>query len=140
MLRKATLPTYNEQSPLTSETDDMIPRTELSMKAARKILEVVYHIVQIVGLPGPEVISLALGTYRIHVAYAHIVSGLIDDPAAESGFEDLLRLQRVAECVEATAMRETVFVPLAQALKSVLEEVERQIAYDAARQTFEGTS
>ncbi|KAH6675390.1 hypothetical protein F5X68DRAFT_278429 [Plectosphaerella plurivora] len=127
MLRKATLPNSNEHRPLLSDTDDMIPRNEMSMRISRKVLRVVHLMIQVVGLPGPESISLFLGNYRAYIAHAHLASGLLLDPASPTAEEDFLLLTQVADCVDTVTREGAEFMPLGRSLKYVNREVEKRM-------------
>jgi hypothetical protein len=126
MLGRATLPSRTEgQPPLDSS--DMIPKSDLSMRAARKVVDIVYHMVHVARLPGPESLSCALGTYRAYVAYAHLASGLASEPDAVTAPDDLLRLKQFAGCVQSVARSEREFMPLARALEVVYNSVETRV-------------
>jgi hypothetical protein len=127
MLGRATLPSRNEGQPPPLESSDMIPKSDLSMRAARKVVDIVYHMVHVARLPGPESLSCALGTYRAYVAYAHLASGLASDPDAVTAPDDLLRLKQFAECVRSVAGGEREFMPLARALEAVYNSVETMV-------------
>ncbi|KAB8276230.1 hypothetical protein BDV30DRAFT_48087 [Aspergillus minisclerotigenes] len=103
MLRKASFPKGNAHRSLLSDNDDMIPRSDLSVRTSRRVLKVIHHMVHILKLPGPEAMSLILGNYRAYIAHAHLASGLIHDPMAPTAEEDLRLLHNVAECTEGLA-------------------------------------
>ncbi|OJI99475.1 hypothetical protein ASPVEDRAFT_38888 [Aspergillus versicolor CBS 583.65] len=127
MLRKASLPQSSEHKAMLSDNDEMIPRSELSMRTSRKVLKLVHHMIHVVTLPGPEAMSLILGTYRAYIAHAHLASGLIHDPAAPTVDDDMGLLLEVAECIEGLAREVNEFVPLAGAFKMVNNEVRRKV-------------
>lgn len=127
MLRKASLPQSSEHEATLSDNDEMIPRSELSMRTSRKVLKLVHHMIHVVTLPGPEAMSLILGTYRAYIAHAHLASGLIQDPAAPTVDDDLGLLLEVAECIEGLAREVNEFVPLAGAFKMVNNEVRKKV-------------
>lgn len=93
------------------------------MRAARKLVEILYHMVHTVKLPGPESLSSALGIYRAHVAYAHLANGVGNEPGADTVREDLLRMKQFTECVYDVARTEKEFTPLARALDSIYQKV-----------------
>lgn len=130
MLRRVTLPSGKEDQPLL-DNDDMIPKSDLSMRAARKVVDIVYHMVHVVRFPGPEVLSCAFGTYRAHVAYAHLASGLASEPDAVTARHDLVRLMHFTDCVQSVARSEREFMPLARALESVYNGVEARVYHES---------
>lgn len=127
MLRKASLPQSTARESMLSDNDDMIPRSELSIRTSRKVLKLVHHMIHVLMLPGPEAMSLILGTYRAYIAHAHLASGLIHDPAAPTVNNDLYLLLEVAECIEGLAREVNEFVPLAGTFKLVNNEVRRRV-------------
>ncbi|KAE8414368.1 hypothetical protein BDV36DRAFT_303474 [Aspergillus pseudocaelatus] len=127
MLRKASLPKGSAHRSLLSDNDDMIPRSDLSVRTSRRVLKVIHHMIHILKLPGPEAMSLILGNYRAYIAHAHLASGLIHDPMASTAEEDLRLLQNVAECTEALAREVNEFFPLTRAFKLVNNEVKKRL-------------
>jgi hypothetical protein len=137
MLGRATLPRRHGtegQPPLPPpppppppDSSDTIPKSGLSLRAARKVVDIVHHMVHVARLPGPEALSCALGTYRAYVAYAHLASGLASEPDAVTAPDDLRRLGRFAGCVQGVARSEREFVPLARALEAVYDSVEMRV-------------
>lgn len=116
---------------MLSDNDGMIPRSDLSMRTSRKILKLVHHMIHIIKLPGPEAMSLILGNYRAYIAHAHLASGLMQDPTAETVQGDLQLLQNVAECIDGLAREVNEFVPLARAFKFVNREVRARVQGDS---------
>lgn len=127
MLRKASFPRSNDHQPLLSDNDDMIPRTDLSMRTSRRILQAVHHMLYVMRLPGPEAMALILGYYRAYIAHAHLASGVARDPTAPTARGDLLLLRDVAECIEGLAREGLEFFPLVRAFRLVNSEVERRV-------------
>lgn len=112
---------------MLSDNDDMIPRSNLSMRTSRRVLKLVHHMIHVLALPGPEAMSLILGTYRAYIAHAHVASGIIHDPTAPTCREDLDLLRDVAECIQALAQDVNEFFPLARVFKLVNDEVRRRV-------------
>ena len=127
MLRKASLPQSSEHEAMLSDNDEMIPRSELSMRTSRKVLKLVHHMIHVLMLPGSEAMSLILGTYRAYIAHAHLASGLMHDPAAPTADDDLALLLEVTECIEGLAREVNEFVPLAVAFKVVNTKVQNRV-------------
>ncbi|KAE8327087.1 hypothetical protein BDV39DRAFT_193007 [Aspergillus sergii] len=127
MLRKASFPKGNTHRSLLSDNDDMIPRSDLSVRTSRRVLKVIHHMIHILKLPGPEAMSLILGNYRAYIAHAHLASGLIHDPMAPTAEEDLRLLHNVAECTEGLARDVNEFFPLTRAFKLVNNEVRERV-------------
>jgi hypothetical protein len=127
MLGRATLSSRDEGQPLL-DSGHTIPKSDLSMRAARKVIDIVYHMVHVARLPGPETLSCALGTYRAYVAYAHLASVLALEPDAVTAPDDLFRLKQFAECVQSVARSEREFMPLVRALEDVYNGVESRVS------------
>ena len=131
-LRKASFPGSNDHRPLLSDNDDMIPRSDLSMRTSRRVLKVIYRMIFVMKLPGPEAMSMILGYYRAYIAHAHLASGLTRDPAAPAAEEDMLLLEDIAECIESLVGDGAEFLPLARAFKVVNDEVKNRVHEAAA--------
>lgn len=110
----------------------MIPRNAMSMRTSRRVLVVVHLMIQVVGLPGPESISLFLGNYRAYVAHAHLASGLLHDPEAATAAADFRLLTQLADCVDTVTREGAEFLPLARSLKRVNAEVEKRVFGEGA--------
>lgn len=132
MLRKASFPGSNDHRPLLSDDDDMIPRSELSMRTSRRVLNVIYHMIYVMKLPRPEAISLIFGYYRAYIAHAHLASGLTRDPAAPTAEEDISLLQNIVECVDGLVGDGPEYLPLARAFRVVNDEVRDRVQEVAA--------
>jgi hypothetical protein len=127
MLGRATLSSREEGQPLL-DSGHTIPKSDLSIRAARKVIDIVYHMVHVARLPGPETLSCVLGTYRAYVAYAHLASVLASEPDAVTAPDDLFRLKQFAECVQSVARDEREFMPLVRALEAVYNSVESRVS------------
>ncbi|TLD19733.1 hypothetical protein PspLS_09397 [Pyricularia sp. CBS 133598] len=102
----------------TPEAGDMITlRPDLSLPAARKVIEIIHHVLQVLRLPGPEILSSSFCFYRADVAYSHIANCLIDKhPAARS--DDIKTLRNFADCVRDISRQERELLPLLGALEA----------------------
>lgn len=126
MLRKATLLKTNSPNPISS--DDNIPKTDLSTRISRRILELTYLMLHVWRFPAAEAISYILGAYRAHIAYAHIASNMINSPGLEeNATADLDLLDRVAQSIETAAQEECDFAPLVRVMKKINAEVRERV-------------
>ncbi|KAF5517282.1 hypothetical protein CGCA056_v010911 [Colletotrichum aenigma] len=126
MLRKATLLKTNSPNPISS--DDNIPKTHLSTRISRRILELTYLMLHVWRFPAAEAISYILGAYRAHIAYAHIASNMINAPGLEeNATADLDLLDRVAQSIETAAQEECDFAPLVRVMKKINAEVRERV-------------
>ncbi|KIL87118.1 hypothetical protein FAVG1_09672 [Fusarium avenaceum] len=110
----------------TSEQNSLCKETEL--RAARRIVLIVCHMTQVIRLPGPQSLSLALGMYCVQVAYATVVAHVLDQPKAATVGDDLLQLKRFGSCINVVASTASEFMPFARALRSVQAQLEGQVA------------
>lgn len=134
MLRKANLPETSERRTPSLDNDDMIPRSDLSMRAARRILQVLCHMADS-GVPAPELLSCTLGVQRLHVPIAHFARGLMEVGVGPGARDDVLLFGRAIQCVEDACERAVDFVPLLRTLRTINVEIEKQVALRS-----EGTS
>ncbi|KAH7303671.1 hypothetical protein B0I35DRAFT_177271 [Stachybotrys elegans] len=118
MLCRATPLSVNQ-----ADNDNMIPRSDLSIRASRKVVEITCHMIDNFPMVGPESLSVALGTYRAHVACAHLASNIEKNPHADAVGRDLVLVQRLANCIEGVALVEKEFTPLARALSCLYYKV-----------------
>ncbi|RSM03306.1 hypothetical protein CEP52_007486 [Fusarium oligoseptatum] len=98
----------------------------IATNASRRILWLVYHMLHEVNQPGLETLSLVLGTFRAHVAYAFIADS-ITELDSERAVADFDLLERVAKCVEMVVKEERDFTPLARALVHVNACVKKRV-------------
>ncbi|KAI8270836.1 aconitate hydratase [Colletotrichum sp. SAR11_239] len=135
MLRKATLLKTNSPNPISS--DDNIPKTDLSTRISRRILELTYLMLHVWRFPAAEAISYILGAYRAHIAYAHIASNMINSPGLEEdATADLDLLDRVAQSIETAAQEECDFAPLVRVMKKINTEVRERVTGVAEKVLF----
>ncbi|RSL54102.1 hypothetical protein CEP54_010103 [Fusarium duplospermum] len=124
MLRKAI--SIDASSPNTSPSSTSNFQMRIATRAARRILELVYHMLHEVNQPGLETLSLVLGTFRAHVAYSFIADSIIE-LGSETSIADFELLERVARCVKTVAKEEKDFTPLARALVYVNASVKKRV-------------
>ncbi|KAJ4215872.1 hypothetical protein NW759_009731 [Fusarium solani] len=124
MLRKAM--DIDLSSPGNPSSAQLIPLTETALRASRRILELVYHMLHEVKQPGLETLSLVLGTFRAHLAYSFVANYIISSPNPRALMLDFELLERVASCVETVAKEERDFIPLARALVYVHTNVKKR--------------
>ncbi|KAH8172873.1 fungal specific transcription factor [Sarocladium implicatum] len=110
----------------TSEQMSLCKETEL--RASRRIVLIVCHMTQVIRLPGPQSLSLALGMYCVQVAYATVAAHVLDQPKATTVRDDLLQLERFGRCVNGVASTASEFMPFARALLSVHARLEAWVA------------
>ncbi|RSL77801.1 hypothetical protein CEP51_008746 [Fusarium floridanum] len=121
MLRKAMAIDPNTLPFATSNA-----QMRIATNASRRILWLVYHMLHEVNQPGLETLSLVLGTFRAHVAYAFIADS-ITELDSERAVADFDLLERVAKCVEMVVKEERDFTPLARALVHVNACVKKRV-------------
>ncbi|KAI8654282.1 hypothetical protein NCS56_01385000 [Fusarium sp. Ph1] len=124
MLRKAM--DIDLSSPGNPSSAQLIPLTETAMRASRRILELIYHMLHEVKQPGLETLSLVLGTFRAHLAYSFVANYIISSPDPRALMSDFELLERVASCVETVAKEERDFTPLARALVYIHTDVKKR--------------
>lgn len=113
-------------SPGNPSCTQLIPLTETALRASRRILELIYHMLHEVKQPGLETLSLVLGTFRAHLAYSFVANYIISSPNPRALMSDFELLERVAGCVETVAKEEKDFTPLARALVYIHTDVKKR--------------
>ncbi|PSN75656.1 hypothetical protein BS50DRAFT_616230 [Corynespora cassiicola Philippines] len=119
MLRKATLLNSNSPNPAVGS----IPRTDLALRASRRLLKLTYQMLHVWKFPAIEAISYILGAYRAHIAYATVASNALEAPHAEHVAADLELLDGVASTIENVASGEKDFAPLARAMRMLNADI-----------------
>ena len=119
MLRKATLLNSNSPNPAVGS----IPRTDLALRASRRLLKLTYQMLHVWKFPAIEAISYILGAYRAHIAYATVATNALEAPHAEYVAADLELLDGVASTIENVASGEKDFAPLARAMRMLNADI-----------------
>ncbi|KAH9428223.1 hypothetical protein MCOR02_011710 [Pyricularia oryzae] len=111
----------------TPEPRDVITlRPDLSLPAARKVIEIIHHVLQILRLPGSEILSFTFCFYRVDVAYSHIANCLIDKHPAARG-DDIETLRTFADCVRDISRQERELMPLLGALEATCDRIANEL-------------
>ncbi|KXJ88137.1 hypothetical protein Micbo1qcDRAFT_189991 [Microdochium bolleyi] len=113
-------------------------QASVSLSAARKVLDIVCHMINTLRFAGSETLSVALCCFRAHVAYSHLAQSLVAGrrqegttaaaaatatPAARR--DDVDRLRAFWSCVEKCAQQGPELRVLADALEAVYTRVTR---------------
>lgn len=123
MLRKMATLDSNSPQPVTTDTD--IPDSPFALKAAR-------HVVDIVGwllatYPNSSTLSSTFGAYRAYVPFAYLTSHILKSPDCSGYAPDIESLERAAKAVGDISRNERDFMPLANAMQALNDEVRKKL-------------
>ncbi|KAI8716742.1 hypothetical protein NCS52_00968600 [Fusarium sp. LHS14.1] len=104
-------------------------QSKLALRASRRILYLIHHALEVMNLPGPQVLACVFSAYRAHVAYAYFANHIMTSFKTTDP-EDVSLLERVACSVETIAEKEQDFRPLAQGMRSVNGVVQSYVKRD----------
>ena len=128
MLRKLADASCTTGETPTAYDDKSILRNELTLRASRRIIMVVCHMLQEMRLPGPQALSTAVGLYAVHIANANLADHVLAQPKSGTVAHDLLHLEGFVCCVEKVALIASEYTPLASVLKSMQAQIESHVS------------
>jgi hypothetical protein len=124
MLRKvAQRESFDHDRSCSTANLDLLAQ-ETIIYASRRVILIVCHMIQVIKLPESPALSLALGLYAVHEAYADIATHVLDQASAATSQDDLMLLRRFSRCITKVASEATEFMPMAHVLKSLEAQLE----------------